>query len=69
MWKMGGIYQTIREMPKVSANEILQQRVSEERLGLPSPLVCCCYTIALDISKIEIIKDALLAPIGVHNVF
>lgn len=56
MWKMGRVYQTIRKMPTMSTDEVLQQRVPKERLGLSSPLVCCCHTVALDISKIEFIR-------------
>jgi hypothetical protein len=59
MRKMGRVYQTICKMPKMSAYEILQQGVSEERLGLSPPLVCCCHTVALDIHTIEMIRMSL----------
>jgi len=40
MWKVGRVHSTIRKVPKVSKNKILQQGVPEECMGLPSSLVC-----------------------------
>jgi len=61
MWKMGGVHETIREMSTLSPNQILQQRVPEERLGVSQALVshtalidrgCCNNIITYDcISK------------------
>jgi len=39
--QVGGIHSSVCQMPPLPADKILQQGLSEERLGLPSPLVHC----------------------------
>lgn len=41
MWEVGGVYKAIRKVSTMQTDEILQQRMPEERLGLPPPLVRC----------------------------
>ena len=38
--QMGGIHTSVRQMPTMPTNQILQQGVPEECLGIPSTLVC-----------------------------
>jgi hypothetical protein len=45
VWEVGGVHKAICQMPKVSEDKVLQQRVSEKCLGLSQALVCCCYSI------------------------
>jgi hypothetical protein len=35
VWEMGGIHKAICEMQEVQEDEILQQGMSEERMGVP----------------------------------
>ena len=42
--EMGRVHETIREMPAMQTDQILQQGMSEKRLGVPSTLVCGCYS-------------------------
>jgi hypothetical protein len=37
---MGGMHQTVCQMPTMPTNKILQQGMSKERLGFPQALVC-----------------------------
>jgi len=46
MWKVGGVHSTIRQVSTLQKNEVLQQRVPEECVGIPQTLVCCSNTIA-----------------------
>lgn len=50
MWEVGGVHKTIRQMPQMQEDEILQQGMSEECLGLPQALVRCCNSVAAIVS-------------------
>lgn len=47
MWQMGRVHQTICQMSQMQKNEILQQGMPKECLGLSQTLVCGCNSIAL----------------------
>jgi hypothetical protein len=47
MREMGGVHATIRQVQTMPENEILQQRMPKECMGIPQALVRCSHTIAL----------------------
>ena len=40
VWEVGGVHKTICKVPTLQEDEVLQQGMPEECLGLPQTLVC-----------------------------
>ena len=66
---MGGVYQAIRQMPSLQEDEVLQQGMPEERMGVPQTLVCSSNTIDLSRHHQQMERDLQQVIAGGTKIF